>query len=54
MKGIANTKRNGNDKVILFSYALLASVGVGSAAYHTNIKYWAQISMSTPSSSKDI
>jgi dihydroceramidase len=48
IKGIANTKRNGEDKVILLSYVLLAFVGVGSAAYHTNIKYWAQISTSIP------
>jgi dihydroceramidase len=43
VKGIANTKRNGNDGVIVLGYALLAFVGVGSATYHTNIKYWAQI-----------
>jgi hypothetical protein len=35
VKGILNTKRNGNDSVIV--------LGVGSATYHTNIKYWAQI-----------
>jgi dihydroceramidase len=43
VKGILNTKRNGNDSVIVLGYALLAFVGVGSATYHTNIKYWAQI-----------
>jgi len=29
--------------VIVVSYALLAFVGVGSAMYHTNVKYWSQI-----------
>jgi hypothetical protein len=45
IRGITDTKRHGNgrDKVTIRCYAMLALVGVGSVAYHTNIKYWAQI-----------
>jgi hypothetical protein len=50
IKGIVNTKRNGNDSAIVLSYALLAFVGVGSATYHTSIKYWAQIGTQPTSS----
>jgi dihydroceramidase len=46
IEGIANTKRNRNDGVILLSSALRAFLGVSSAAYHTNKKYWAQIGTS--------
>jgi hypothetical protein len=47
IEGIANTKRNRNYGVILLSSALLAFVGVSSAAaYPTNIKYWALIGTS--------
>ena len=44
MRGMINTRRHGKDKVIILSYALLGGVGIGSAAYHTSIKYNAQIS----------
>ncbi|KUJ19150.1 alkaline phytoceramidase [Mollisia scopiformis] len=41
--GIKNTKRNGRDKVVILCYAMLASVGPGSMAYHTTIKYSGQM-----------
>ncbi|KAE9367767.1 hypothetical protein N431DRAFT_416611 [Stipitochalara longipes BDJ] len=53
IKGILNTKRNSNDSVIVLSHALLAFVGVGSATYHTNVKYWAQIGTLPPHSIKE-
>jgi dihydroceramidase len=43
IRGIMNSRHSGNDSVIVLCYALLIFLGVGSAAYHTNIKYETQM-----------
>jgi hypothetical protein len=48
IRGIRNNRRNGNDQVVDLCYATLIFVGVGSAAYHLNLKYVTQMSMCPP------
>lgn len=50
IRGIQNNRRNGNDQVVNLCYAALIFVGVGSAAYHMNLKYFTQMSKQSTAS----
>ncbi|EKD12772.1 uncharacterized protein L3040_006925 [Drepanopeziza brunnea f. sp. 'multigermtubi'] len=43
IRGIRNNHRNSNDQVVNLCYGNLIFVGVGSALYHMNLKYFTQM-----------
>ena len=45
VRGIKNSRKGGNDSVVNLCYSMLVFLGIGSAAYHLNIKHETQMRM---------